>query len=59
MKVGKIFSKCQIDSGADVSIIRRDILDVELLNQAANKTVNFYSAFGHRVKAQLINVPGC
>ena len=57
LKIGRTWTKCLVDFGAEISVIRKDAVEKELLNQSINTTVNLHSAFGQKVTAQLVNLP--
>ena len=57
LKIGDKWSKVLVDSGAEISVIRKDTINTELLTQSAYTTVNLHGAFGQKIEAQLVNLP--
>lgn len=49
--------ECRVDSGADISVFGKDMIDLSLLEYSADTNVNLHSAFGESVKALLVNLP--
>ena len=57
IQIGDKIIKCIVDTGTDISVINRNIINSDLLPPVGSTTIKLMPAFGDNVQAQLANLP--
>ena len=57
---GKGPVKCIVDSGAEISVLKSNMVPLDILNsEFASTSITLQGAFGQRAQAKLLNLSGC
>jgi len=59
LKIGSNWTKCLVDSGTNISVFQRAVVESSLLTPSCNTTIDLVAAFGDIVQTTLVNLPCC
>jgi len=59
LKIGNNWKKCLVDSGTNISVFQRAVVESSFLTPSCNTTINLVAAFGDIVPATLVHLPCC